>query len=363
MRLHPYLSLALVPAALVAQAPAPTDFAAVQKKETPGIEGMLKDYQCLEALTQVEALLPPALPAFDKSSPTTAMKSSLSFSGLTRLYLLAGRAAVQAGEWEKALDYDTKAQDAAKVNYETTKEALSPLVATWTEAVEKAQAFVNDNGDRIKALKARPALTPAEEKEVQAFVDKDKEYNSTKDQKQKNEAATYLNTNKPRFLELRAKLLTPEEQQDIKNYDVAQDNLVRGPKTIKAIQDNIDAPKVEFDACQKRIDAASASIKAAEEEISKGLAEFKVKGKLVKETSGPKYDEKRSKYFESLLNTKSNYESRPNKIDQMNFLFRLRHNVAGTALVPKVDEVIARVRADQDPFPAEKKPTKGKKSK
>jgi hypothetical protein len=363
MRTNPYLAMVMVPAALVAQTPAVPDFMAIQKQEGAVIEGLLKEFRPLEALAKGEAALPASLPAFDKSNPSVALKTSISFSGLTRLYLLTANAAAQAGEWEKFLDLCAKAQACAKANMDGTTEALTPIIATWTNALEQAKKAVADGADRVAAIKAKPGRTPAEETEYQAWLAKEKVYNTTKSVPEKNEAAKFLTANLKRFKDLDAKSITAQDQQELAAYKVSQDNLVNGPKTIKTLQENIDATKAEYDLCGPKIEATRKNIADEAEEINKGVAETKVKGKVVKETSGPKYDEKRATYFENVLKTKANLESRPTKIDKMNYLFRLRHNVAGTPLMSKVDEVIERVRADQDPFPPAPKATKGKKAK
>jgi hypothetical protein len=347
--------LALVPAALVAQAPATTDFTALLKAETPGIEALLKEFKPLEAMQKSEAMIPATLPGFNKANPSAAMKDSINFSSLTRIYLLGAKAAAQAGEWEKVLDLCTKAEACAKVNYEGTKEALTPVIATWTQAIEQAKKAVADNAERIKTIQAKPGRNPQEEAEYQAFLAKDKVYNTTKVASEKNEAAKFLKANLPRFQELEAKAILPQEQQEINAYNVAQGNLTNGPKTIKLLQENIDATKAELDLCGPKITATQKNIKDEADEIAKGVAETKVKGKA----------DKRATYFENVMKTKANYESRTNKIDRMNFAFRLRHNVAGTPLETKVNEIIERLRADQDPLPTDKKApaAKGKKAK
>jgi hypothetical protein len=362
MKIHSLLTMALVPAALVAQTPATPDYMAVLKAETPGIDAQLKDFRTQEAFQKATGLLPAALPTFEKANPSAAMKSSVSFSGLTRLYLLTAKTAIQAGEWEKGLDLFVKADACAKVNYESTKETLTPLITTWTNAVDQAKKFVGENGDRIKAL-ANKARTPEEETEFQAFLAKDKAFAAAKDTKEKAEISKWLQTNLPRFRELEAKGKTPQDVADLDALKVAEGNLVNGPRTIKALQDNIDATKSEADLCAPKIDSAKKALNDEKEETVKGLATTKVKGKLVKETEGPKFEEKRAAYFESVLNTKGNYDSRPGKLEKMNFLFRLRHNAAGTPVESKVNVVIDRVRADQDPLAAEKKGGKAKKAK
>ena len=363
MRISPFLTLALVPAALVAQVPAIPDYPGMLKAKEPGIEALLNDGRPLAALEQAEGLLPPALPAFDKSSPAAGLKASVNFSGLTTLYLLAAKTAGLAGEWEKALDFCGRADACAKSNYENTQAVVAPVIATWTQAMDQAKQLVAEKGEHIKALQAKPGRTPAEEAEYQVIVAKHNIYTTSKDASAKRDAGEFLTKNKDRILVLEAKVLTPNEQNELAAYKVAQDNLVRGPQIIAAMQKNIDATKAETALSQPRIDSINKNLKDEAEEISKGVAAFKLKGKPVKETSGPRYEEARVKYLEAILTTKANFDSRPKKSDRLNLLFRLRHNLAGSPEgIQKVDEVVERVRNDQDPIP-EKKPGKGKKAK
>jgi len=347
-----YLTLALVPAALVAQATALPDYTGILKTATPGVEDLLKEFRPLEALGKAEALMPATLPAFEKSDAKTSLKTSIAFSGLTRIYFLGAKAAAQAGDWEKAQDFCTKAQACAKLNYEGTREALTPVIASWNAAIDKADTFVKENAERIKALEAKPGRTDQEEVEYQKFVAQDKVYNTTTNKSEKNEAAKFLTANLPRFRELEAKAKSPQDLAQIQGFKVAQDNLTQGPKTVKALQENIEVTKAEYDSCAPKIEATTKNISQEAEEIAKGVKATKVKAD--KKSSIPKDQLQRVTYFENLLNTPANYTSRPAKLERMNFLFRLRHHVAGTPVEAKVDEVISRVRADQDPLPSKK---------
>jgi len=44
------------------------------------------------------------------------------------------------------------AQACGKANYDGTREALTPVIASWNVAIDKANAFVKENSERIKAL-------------------------------------------------------------------------------------------------------------------------------------------------------------------------------------------------------------------
>lgn len=360
MRTNPCL-LALIPAALVAQAPTPVDYMAIHKTEGPKVEDLLKESNPTEALKKATSLLPETIPSFDSSSPAAGMKCSVSFSGLVRLYLLAGKAAGEAGEWEQVLDFCGKAKEVTTLNYEGTKKIAQPILDTWNQALAAAQKFVDENGERIKALQAKPGRTPDEEKEYQDLVAKDQIYQTSKDKSAKNEAAKFLKAHLDRYRELDAKALTPAEQQDIKALATAQDNLQKGPATLKAIQGAVDQTKAEADMIPGKIEAMQKNLADEKAEISKGIADIKIKGKTVSATSGPKFEEARAKYFENVLNTKSNYDSRPTKVQKLNFLYRLRHNVNGMPIQTKVDEFIGRVKADKDPMPPATKAAKGKK--
>ena len=363
MRITPCLTLALLPAALVAQAPAVPDFPALVRAKTPGIEALLSDGHPLEALAQTEALLPPGLPVFDKSTPNAGRKASVNFSGLTTLYLLAAKTAGLAGEWEKALDYCGKADRCAKTNYQNTVEVATPVIATWTQAMDQAKQIVAEQGESIKALQAKEAgRTPAEEAEYQNLVAKNNIYNTTKDSTAKKEAAEFLQKNKDRVPVLEGKVLTSKERKQLADYKVAQDNLVRGPQIVASLQKDIDATKAEIGLCQPKIDAINRNLKEEQDDIAKGVAAVKIKGKPVKETSGPRYEEAKAMFFEGELTNKANFDSRPKKSERLNMLFRLRHNLAGGKAAAKVDEAIERVRMDQDPFPG-KKSASGKKAK
>ncbi|BDU78423.1 hypothetical protein [Mesoterricola sediminis] len=353
MRTPALMTLALVPAALVAQAPALPDYMTILKDETPKVDELLKAYKPLEALKHAEGLLPATLPAFDKADARTAMKTSISFSGLTRLYLLAAKAAGQAGEWEKVLDFCTKADACARVNHESTKAALSPVIATWTDAVAKAKVFVDQNGERIKALK--PATRTAEEETFyKEFVKKDEIYRTTKSASEKSEVAKWLQTNLQKFRDLEAKSQkAAQEQDDVNALKMYNGNLENGPKVIKQLQEAIDATKTEADLIPTKIETMKKTLKDESDEITKGVAEAKVKGK----------EDKRLKYFENVMKTRANYESRKETSDKLNFLFRLRHNVAGTPLEPKADEIIGRVIKGEDPLGAAPKGAKGKAKK
>jgi len=352
MRIPAPMFLALVPAALVAQAPATPDYMAVVKEETPKIDELLKAAQPLEALKRAEGLLPATLPTFDKADPRAAMKTSVSFSGLTRLYLLAARAAGQAGEWEKVVELCTKADECARANYEGTRTALTPVITAWKDAIAKSNDFIAQNGERLKGVVPTPR-TAEEEAFFKEFLKKDEIYRTTKSASEKSDAAKFLQPNVLKFRELEAKgNKALQDQADLDALKVNKANAENGPTTVKALQDNIDATKAEADLIPAKIEAMKKTLADEAAEIAKGVAAVKVKGK----------EDKKLKYHENVIKTKSNYDSRPTPVDKLNFLFRVRHHVVGTPLEAKVDEIIDHVRKGEDPLAAPKA-AKGKKAK
>ena len=292
MRMTSLLSLAMVPAALVAQAPAaPADFSQRLKTDGPAVEQLLKEFQPLEALKKAEAMLPAAKPVFDTSSVAAGRASSFQFSDLVRTYHLAGKAAVSAGYWEKGRDYFVKAKELAQTNLEQTTAVLTPAMEAWATPMAAAKAALAEGADRLKELSAKQPLTP-------------------------------------------------EEDQELKNFQVHQQNVANGEKITGILKQDIAITKTELDAFLPMIAGSEKAIKSETEEMEKEIASAKFKGK-------------KDKYLVAVLNPK-NLETRATKLEKMNFLYRLRFQAEATPFAEKVSTVIEKLRADQDPFAAEK---------
>jgi hypothetical protein len=300
MRIPSLLSLALVPAALVAQTPEPMNFTQRFKAESPAIEQLLKEFQPIEALAKAESLLPKDKPVFDKSTVPAGRTSSFQFSDLVRTYHLAGKAAVSSGNWEKGRDYFVKAQELAKENFEQTTVVLTPAIEGWAGPIATAKVALAEGAARFKELGAKQPLTP-------------------------------------------------EEDQELKNFQIHQQNIVNGEKVMGILNQDIKMTKTELDAFGPMIEGSSKSIKAEDEE-------------MVKEIESAKFKGKKDKYLAAVLNPK-NLEARATKQDKLNFLFRLAHHAQGTPLAEKVMTAIDKVRKDVDPFFVEKPAKKAPKAK
>jgi hypothetical protein len=290
MRIPFLLTAALAPAALVAQAPAPAklNFTQMHKAEAPAIEQLIKDFKPAEAMKKAESLLPAAKPAFDTSNLNASRACSIQFSDLARIYHLAGKSAIAAGYWEKGRDYFLKAQEVAKENHEAIKAAIAPTLEAWKAPVAAARKALEEGGARFKELSAKQPLTP-------------------------------------------------EEEQELKNFQIHQQNIANGEKLNRILQKDADDTRKEADAFQPMIDAAQKAIKDEADEVDKGAKQAQFKGN-------------KEKYFSAILNA-DNLKNRATKADKLNFLFRVRFHAEGTPLAEKVDSVIDRVRQDQDPFP------------
>ncbi|HJU82798.1 MAG TPA: hypothetical protein VJ600_01170 [Holophagaceae bacterium] len=155
-------ALALLPAALIAQAPAPaSSLADTYRTAKPGIEAQMKEDPD-KALAAALALIPADRPAFDNTNPPATGKSINEYRALTSLYRLASDAAYQAGQVEKSRELMVKAQDNAKATYQQAQAPLTKLVDLWKGAVDQAQKAM----DEEKTLTAKSPRTPEEEQRL-----------------------------------------------------------------------------------------------------------------------------------------------------------------------------------------------------
>lgn len=174
MRTSAFLFSVLAPAALVAQAPAPSLGDRV-KAERPAVEKLMAEFNPTEAMKRAEALLPAARPAFDKANNQTLVQSCGTFLDLAEAYRLATEAADAAGAWEKALEYAKAAQSLAVECAASVKEPFTRTVAYYTQSEARAKQVLAENDDRIKELKAKTNLDPGERQELDLALGVEKE--------------------------------------------------------------------------------------------------------------------------------------------------------------------------------------------
>jgi len=174
MRTSAFLSVFLLPAALVAQAPAPSLGERV-KAERPVIEKLQAELNYSEALKRAEALLPATRPVFDKKDNTTLVQSCAANLDMAEALRLAAEAADSAGAWEKALDFAKTAKSLATEANDGIKEPFSQTVAYYAQAGVRAKEILQENQDRIKSLKERKDLDPGERQELDLAIGVEKE--------------------------------------------------------------------------------------------------------------------------------------------------------------------------------------------
>ena len=174
MRTFALLPALLVPAALVAQAPAPTLGERV-KAERPAIEKLMADLNYPEAMKRAEALVPPTAPAFDKANNQTLVNSASTFLDLAEAHRLAVEAADAAGAWEKALEHAKAAKALATECHASVKEPFAQTVSYYIQAEKRAKQVLEENADRIKELKAKTNLDPGERQELDLAIGVERE--------------------------------------------------------------------------------------------------------------------------------------------------------------------------------------------
>jgi hypothetical protein len=174
MRKAAFLTLLLVPAALVAQAPAQSLGERV-KVERPAIEQLMAELKFPEALKRAEALLPPTRPVFDKTNNQTLVQSCAANLDLAQANRLAAEAADSAGAWEKALDYAKTAKSLAVESYAGVKEPFSQTVTYYTQLEARAKQVLEENDARIKELKAKTNLDAGDRQELDLALGVEKE--------------------------------------------------------------------------------------------------------------------------------------------------------------------------------------------
>ncbi|WLT32863.1 hypothetical protein [Geothrix sp. PMB-07] len=176
MRKTAFLSLFLLPAALVAQAPAPAPSLGERvKAERPAIEQLLAELKYPEAYKRAEALVPAARPTFDKKDNTTLVQSCTANLEMAEALRLAAETADSAGAWEKALEYAKTAKSLAQEAYAGVKEPFAQTVTYYSQSGVRAKQVLEENADRIKELKAKSVLDPGERQELDLALGVEKE--------------------------------------------------------------------------------------------------------------------------------------------------------------------------------------------
>ncbi|MBL0311224.1 MAG: hypothetical protein IPP78_00645 [Holophagaceae bacterium] len=188
------------------------------KAESPAINQLLTSFEGKQALAKAEAMMPANKLEFDKSSPAKGLASSTEFGALMNIYTLAGKAAVTAGDWEKAVGYFRKAKEIAEENHAGAASALAPVMDTWRKAETAGKAFLQEGAARKKELLEKATRSESEEVEL-------------------------------------------------KNFKTHEDNVQKGPMVVKQLQDMVDGLKEDASHFEGPIAGIEKSIKSEKEQI------------------------------------------------------------------------------------------------
>src|SRR5512133_173991 len=174
MRTFALLPALLLPAALIAQAPAPSLGAQV-KAERPAVDKLMADLQFPEALKRAESLLPATKPTFNKTDNQTLVQSAVTYMDLGQAYRMAVETADAAGSWEKAVEYAKTAKALSAESYAAIKDPFTQTVTYYTQAGARAKQVLEENDARIKELKGKSILDPGERQELDLAIGVEKE--------------------------------------------------------------------------------------------------------------------------------------------------------------------------------------------
>jgi len=174
MRTFALLPALLLPAALIAQAPAPSLGDRV-KAERPAVDKLMADLLFPEALKRAESLLPATKPVFNKTDNQTLVQSAVTYMDLGQAYRMAVETADAAGSWEKALEYAKTAKALSAESYAAIKDPFTQTAAYYTQAGVRAKQVLEENDAHIKELKGKSVLDPGERQELDLAIGVEKE--------------------------------------------------------------------------------------------------------------------------------------------------------------------------------------------
>lgn len=148
-------TFALASVVLTAQAPTQLGLSPELRAALPEAQKLIAEFKPREAEAKISALLPPEVPAWDKSGPQTQFASYSAYREYIYAFFLAGQAADAAGYWEKALERYQKAQGLAKTNADSVKASFPLLIEYYNNLVSGSKKTLEENAEFIKSLRAK----------------------------------------------------------------------------------------------------------------------------------------------------------------------------------------------------------------
>jgi hypothetical protein len=328
-------ALALLPAALVAQAPAP-NFSQTLRAEQPGIEKLVKELKYKDALAKAEALIATPKPAYDNKDLNTLQQSMYIYRDLVQAHILAANTAITAGEWEKADKILNTGLTIAKENQTLFNTGAKPTLDSWAKAEDTAKKFLADYNAKAPAMKEHMDKTLA----LRAEVEKGKKL--SKDER------TALNADLTKAQSEADELNRMEADKKVHEDNISKATMVKNALT-----------KIDGD-CQNVIKIVNTSIEKNQAKIKTQADEIKAfNDKQAADAKTKKGAKKKTiTWVEAVMNDHQNIE-KLSAADQVGFLSRL------LVLEPaneKAQKALANIQAGKAPFEAEKKAAaKGKK--
>lgn len=332
MRVITLSTLFLFPAVLIAQAPA--GISQQLKTEQPVIEKLLKELQTKDALVKAEALIASPKPIYDNTNLNTVAQSQNAIRDLVSAHILAAKAAIATGDWEKASTILEKGLALANENKTSFLSGAQPTVDTWNKAEVDAKVFLAEKPARIQELKDGIAKVQAE------LANPD--------------AIKKMSRAERNALEERRKKAETTDAEELKQLEtdkaVHEQNLQQAAKIHTFVgglsKDSDDVIKIVATALEKN----QGRIKTQKDEITAFNAKLQASKKKVQIKGN-------SNWVDAVLNEKENITRLPSAETQVSFLNRLLVLNAGNV---KARKALDNILAGKAPFEAEKPAAKGK---
>lgn len=144
------------------------------KAERPEVDRLLEALQPAEALAKAEALLPATAPTWDNTDGNSQYRSWTLLPDYASAYYLASRAAVAAGQWEKALEHLKKAQAILKDNAAQAEAAFPKIANAYMQRAQMAQDALDARAGYTANIRARNNPNEEEKAHLAKVVEHEK---------------------------------------------------------------------------------------------------------------------------------------------------------------------------------------------
>jgi len=148
--------IALAGAGCVAQAQAQTYLQQFQAAK-PELDRLITSMRYREAIEKILGIIPADIPVFqsDPTNPQVGLNNYYELATIQDFHDYLYRALFMSGDTEGAIAAIKKAEQIAIKNAAETEAALSPLIATWSNAIEESKKNLEDATPVKEQLEAR----------------------------------------------------------------------------------------------------------------------------------------------------------------------------------------------------------------